>query len=272
MVKDRKKLFLWLELGAGVLLLLLVPLLLLLKPDKKPVPETVLTTVPETTSPYLSEVFSYDGDYLTCLTRESIPGIDVSNHQGDIDWEQVRLSGIQFAFIRVGYRGTDLGNVYEDERAQQNYAGAKAAGIKIGGYFFSQAVSVEEAQEEASFALAVTKDWELDLPLVYDWEYTGDDTRVAYVSDRTVTDCTAAFCRAVEEAGRESMVYCNPYQFREKLMIEELPWLSLWYAEYTDAPTLPRATTFWQYTETGSVPGIAGNVDIDLYFPPKPLA
>lgn len=259
-------------IAAAVLLLTLI-LCLFLIPKKKPDPPAATeATVPETTSPYLSEVFSYEGDYLTCLTRESIPGIDVSNHQGDIDWEQVRLSGIQFAFIRVGYRGTDLGNVYEDERAQQNYAGAKKAGIKIGGYFFSQAVSVEEAMEEASFALSVTKDWEMDLPLVYDWEYTGEDTRVARVSDRTVTNCTAAFCRAVEEAGRKSMVYCNPYQYRELLMPQELPGLPLWYAEYTDAPTLPRATVFWQYTETGSVPGIAGNVDIDLYFPPKPLA
>lgn len=270
MLKERDKVFLILGSVVGAVLLTVL-LILLVLPKEEPVPETEPTTLP-TTSPYLDMAFYLDGDYLTCATRESILGIDVSNHQGDVDWQQVRSAGVQFVFLRIGYRGNAEGNLYEDERAQQNYKGAKEAGLLIGGYFYAQAVSVEEAVEEANFALELTKDWEFDLPLVYDWEYSGDNTRVAQVDRETVTQCTAAFCQTVEAAGRKSMVYCNPWQYRDLLDMEAVGDIPLWYAQYTDTPTLPKETLFWQYTETGFVPGISTNVDIDLYFPPKPLA
>ena len=112
------------------------------------------------------EDFSYNGDYLACTTRAYELGVDVSSYQGEIDWQQVRDAGFAFAIIRVGGRGYgEEGRLYADETAQQDYAGAKAAGLKVGTYFFSQALNEYEASEEARFALEQIEGWELDLPL-----------------------------------------------------------------------------------------------------------
>lgn len=265
------KIFLIISIIAGSLLLLTLVLCLLLIPKKEPPPETTPTTEatqpPIPANPFTPMDFGYRGQYLTCLTAESVLGIDVSSYQGQIDWQQVKDAGIKFVMIRIGYRGMDLGGLYADEWAQQNYEGAKAAGLAVGGYFFSQAVSVEEAREEALYALEITKDWLLDMPLVYDWEYTGDENRIAGVDARLMTDCTKAFCQAVEEAGKTPMIYFNPGQSRDLMYLDELTDYGFWLAMYTDQMEYEHKVDMWQYTCEGAVPGIEGNVDINLYFP-----
>lgn len=240
-----------------------------------PTQPTVLQTEPVTeptspfpANPYGPNDFQFKSGYLTCLAGPSVLGIDVSSFQGEINWEQVRKVGVEFAIIRVGGRsyGPD-GEIYDDDYALANYQGARAAGIKTGVYFFSQAITEEEAIEEANYVLERTKDWELEFPIVYDWEYISDTARTANVDQRTLTDCTLAFCRTIEEADREAMVYFNPTQMDKRFYLEELMDYRFWLAMYADRMTFPHRVDMWQYSCEGKVPGIEGLVDLNLFFP-----
>lgn len=219
-------------------------------------------------NPYGPEDFTYGEDgYLTCSAGLSVMGIDVSSYQGDIDWAQVRSAGVEFVMIRLGYRGYTQGSLMADDRAAEYYAGARSAGLKVGAYFFSQAVTVEEALEEAEFCLDLVRDWVLEMPLVYDWEYIDEEARTADVDRRLLTDCTLAFCGAVEQAGYAPMVYFNTYQARDLLHLEELTAYRWWLALYSGEMTYPHRVDMWQYSCTGTVPGIATDVDLNLWFP-----
>lgn len=221
-------------------------------------------TLPE--NPYGPEDFEYQGDYLACTVGSAVLGVDVSSHQKTIDWDQVREAGMEFAIIRIGYRGTTSGGVYVDEYALENLAGARAAGLKVGVYFFSQATSPEEAVEEAELCLNTLPDQPLDLPVVFDWEIAGEDTRTANVDGDTLMDCTRAFCQRIEEAGYDAMIYFNPHVAENLLDLTALQEYPFWLAMYTDLMTWPHAVEMWQYTATGSVPGIEGDTDINLWF------
>lgn len=231
--------------------------------------ETTVPTTEETTQPEPEPLtFGYDGDYLTCLSRESVLGIDVSKYQGNIDWQKVADTGVEFVMIRIGYRGYgQAGTLGADSMAQENYRGAKEAGLKVGGYFFSQAITTEEAIEEANYVMDIIAGWELDMPLVYDWECLAEDYRTMGVDARLLTDCTKAFCDTVENAGYTPMIYYNPDQSYKQMYMDELTQYGLWLAMYAPQPDFPYPIDMWQYTNQGSVPGIQGNVDINLYFP-----
>ena len=228
-------------------------------------PPTEPTNPEPEASPYTMGDFQYDGRYRTCLAADTIPGIDVSAHQKTIDWQQVADSGIEFAMIRVGYRGYETGLVNPDDRRQENYEGAKAAGLKVGAYFFSQAVTVEEALEEARYILEAIEEWELDMPVVFDWEHKKEG-RTLNLDSRIVTDCAIAFCDAVREAGYETMVYFNPHHARRFFHLWELEDYPFWLAYYTDRMQYDYKVEMWQYTNSGSVPGIETPVDINIYF------
>ena len=211
------------------------------------------------------EDFAYDGDYMTCLAKPSELGVDVSYYQGDIDWQQVKEAGITFAFIRVGGRGYGEGELYADVCAQKNYEGAKAAGIKVGAYFFSQAINEMEAQEEAWYALDIISTWELDLPLVYDWEYISEDARTGWMEESDKILVTKAFFRVLEGMGVEPMAYVGHWAGEEYMYaVQDYP---VWVVKYSDIMDFPYDFQYWQYTCTGSVPGIEGDVDINLYIP-----
>lgn len=225
------------------------------------------TTVPAETEP-VPLTFGYAGDYLTCLSAPSVLGIDVSRYQGNIDWQKVKQAGVEFVIIRAAGRGYgNSGQLYEDSIAQENYRGAIAAGLKVGAYIFSQAISEEEAREEARYLLEITRDWQLEMPLVFDWECLAEDYRTMGVDARRLTDYTLAFCQEIEAAGRTPMIYYNPDQSYKQMYLEELSEYDLWLAMYQDTLEYPYEVSFWQYTNEGSVPGISGNVDINLYFP-----
>ena len=272
MIKTKRNIWLWVGLGLAVLLLACAAVLLFrgIQPSETEQPhQTALAaTLPEPEKNiFTQEDFAYDGDYLTCLSGQSVLGIDVSSHQKQIDWAQVKAAGVEFVMLRAAYRGSIEGALSEDKYVQVNYAGAKAAGLKVGAYIFTQAISVEEAIEDAQYILSITQDWELDLPLVFDWELIDESYRNGFVDARLLTDMALAFCQSVEAAGRDAMVYFNPDQSRTLLYLEELTDYDFWLAMYSDHMNYPYKVDMWQYSCTGTVPGIEGNVDIDLYFP-----
>ena len=231
------------------------------------VPETT-TLPPPTENVFTPMDFGYEGDYLTCLTDESWLGVDVSSHQKDVDWEKVRDAGFQFAMLRVGFRGYgQTGSLNADKYAKQNYENATAAGLKVGVYFFSQAITVEEAVDEAEYVLELIDGWDLQMPVVYDWECLADDYRTVVVDSRLLTDCVKAFCDRIGQAGYTPMVYFNLSQSRTQMHLEELVDYKFWLAMYSEFMTYEYKVDMWQYTNQGSVPGIKGNADIDLWFP-----
>ena len=230
-------------------------------------PATEDTTVETTEALPVALEFGYEGEYLTCLNAESMLGIDVSSFQKEIDWDKVAAAGIQFVMIRVGFRGYgEKGTLVEDKYAQANYAGAKKAGLKVGGYFFSQAISKEEAIEEAEYVLQLTKDWETDMPFGFDWECHTEEYRTAGVDADTLTACTKAFCETMTAQGQPSMIYVNPVDSPKQMHWEEISQYGLWLGQYGESLDYPQKVGMWQYTNQGKVPGIKGNVDINLYF------
>ena len=236
-----------------------------------------LASLPRNTKPqpwkmpeslYTPADFSQTESFLTCNAGAVAVGIDVSSHQGVIDWEQVASAGVQYVFVRVGYRGYGNGAVMADARAAENLRGAKDAGLLVGAYFFSQAIDVQEAEEEAAFAMETleTIGVKLDLPVVYDWEYVSETARTAQMDRQTLTACTLAFCRAAEAEGYVPMIYFNTSQGRDLLdlqQVEQYPW---WLAKYDLEADFLCRTDLWQYTNEGLVPGIGRTVDINLMF------
>ncbi len=241
------------------------------EPGGTEAPSPQMPTEPEVTWPDLPENpygpldFGYEGEYLTCIAGQSMLGIDVSEWQGPIDWEQVAQAGIEFVIIRVAWRGTDQGGLNVDAMAHEYYKGAKEAGLKVGGYIFSQAISPEEAEEEARYLMEQVKDWELDFPLIMDWEYVNDEARSADVSARTLTDSFKAFCETVLQEGYTPMIYFNPAMVWDRIYLYELGDYAFWLAMYDCTMDFPYRVDMWQYTGNGTVPGIDTPVDMNVY-------
>lgn len=268
------------ELLLGCILLLAAAIVLIVhlaKPAPKPAAPTETTLFTEPTAATLPPLpenplqpgdFAYREDYLTCLTAPSVLGIDVSEWQANVDWQQVKAAGVEFVIIRAGWRGSELGVLTRDTLAQSHYEGAKAAGLKVGAYFFSQAISLEEATADGDFLLEIIRDWELDMPVVFDWEHISDSYRTAQVDARLLTDITKTFCDKIATSGYKPMVYFNAAHAADRLYLQELTEYGFWLAQYDDQMDYPYRVDLWQYTESGTVPGIDGKVDIDLYFPP----
>jgi len=197
---------------------------------------------------------------------ESEMGIDVSYHQGDIDWGQVKAAGIDFVYIRCGYRGYAAeGTLNEDPKFEEYYEGAKKNGLKVGVYFFSQAVNEKEAEEEAEYTAKLLKGKKLDLPVCFDPENAGgSDSRTYNISGKQFTLNTKAFCKKINDKGYNVMVYSNMNWEANKLDMASLEYIPVWYADYEPLPQTPYHFNIWQYSGTGTIPGISGNVDLDL--------
>ncbi len=196
-------------------------------------------------------------------------GIDVSYYQDDIDWRAVAADGIDFVIIRCGFRGYGSGDLHEDVRFREYMAGAAAAGLDIGVYFFSQATSVAEALEEAEFTLAQIRSTgvAVTFPVVFDWEQiTSMGSRTRSYSGKTVTDCTVAFCDAVAAAGYQPMTYFNETLAYLKLDLSRIQQYPGWLAWYHNYPDYIYDYQMWQYGSSGTVAGINGRVDMNLCF------
>ena len=223
---------------------------------------TVLDGVP--VNEYDAADFHRDADgYLRCA--DAPLGVDVSSFQGEIDWARVAAAGVKFAMIRVGLRGYTIGGIQPDAQFRRNIEGALAAGLDVGVYFFSQAINVWEAEEEADYVLEQLKGYELTYPVVFDWERIGTAAaRTDNVGAAAVTRCAGAFCDMIADAGYTPMVYFNLDQGYLSYQLDRLTDYGFWLAEYQDCPTFYYRCDLWQYTERGRVDGIDGAVDLDL--------
>lgn len=197
-------------------------------------------------------------------------GIDVSKFQGAIDWGKVAGDGVEFAFIRVGYRGWgSSGRLVEDEYFEKNIQGALKAGIKVGVYFYSQAITEEEAVEEANFVLERIAPYNVECPVVFDVEKVSEDNaRMNLITLEERTYLTKVFCKTVKDAGYKPMIYHNTQMGALMLDLTELEEYDKWFAAYTNTFYYPYEYKVWQYSDTGRVPGIKGKVDLNICFEP----
>lgn len=213
-----------------------------------------------------------------------VNGIDVSDWQGDIDWAQVKAAGYDFAIIRCGYRGYGYGRLAIDSKFEQNIQGALANGVQVGVYFFSQAITVQEAQEEASLVISLLKDYKITYPVVFDWETANNPsdpwrTNINLSVD-TMTSIADTYLTMMEQAGYKGMLYGNRYDLKrfnwEYLSQKYKVWLAgypnryqnydTYYKVGDELPELYCGYQMWQYKSTGQVPGINARVDMNVAF------
>ena len=209
----------------------------------------------------------YEGDENYMIRR----GIDVSEFQGKIDWDKVKEDGIDFVFVRAGHRTMHTGDLQRDSRAIKNLTRAKKAGLDVGAYVFSQAITKEEAREEAQLCLDVIKESgvELTLPIVFDPEIVIEDyyARINFISGKQFTDNAVAFCEKIKKAGYTPAIYANCSTETDILDMSRLKGTTIWYADYSNVPETPYDFTFWQYSNLGWVDGIPETeTDLNVWF------
>ena len=257
------------------------------QPDEQPLPTAAPTVLvsddelgtisiqpPEdaSTNEYRAEnlILGDDGYYTYTIDGEKVSemGVDLSENQVGIDFEAVRESGIDFVMLRIGGRGYGSGRLYADSAFEEYYEQAKDAGLKVGAYFFSQAISRDEAAEEAQYALSLLGDRILDYPLAFDWEYLEEDeARTDDLTGAQITVLAEAFCDTVEAAGCRSLIYANTSLILQSYDFNTMKNYDFWLADYRELPeqdAMYYRFTVWQYTTEGSVPGIDGTVDLNL--------
>ncbi len=197
----------------------------------------------------------------------SLEGVDVSEFNGDIDWEKVAAAGVDFAMIRIGGRNYGDGELYSDTKAIENIEEAKAAGISVGVYFFSQATTDAEAMEEANYVIELLDGEKLDFPVAYDWEIVkDDDARTDDVSSDQATSNARVFCDTISAAGYTPMIYSPSQELYFKYDLQQLTDIDIWYCEYADVPSFYYQFSMWQYSCTAEVDGIDGTTDLNICF------
>ena len=212
-------------------------------------------------------VLHYEGDENYTIRR----GIDVSEFQGKIDWEKVKKAGYDFVFVRAGHRTMHSGDLQKDKRAVKNLQRAKKAGLDVGVYIFSQAITEKEARKEAELCLDVIEESgvEITLPIVYDPEIVVEDyyARINYISGEQFTDNTVAFCEKIRKAGFTPAIYANCSTETDILDMSRIKDTVIWYADYGSTPESPYDFTFWQYSNLGWVDGIPETeTDLNVWF------
>lgn len=221
-----------------------------------------------------AEEFYSDGEYVNYNGSEytALRGIDVSEHQEEVDWAAVRGDGVEFAIIRAGYRGYSEGELYEDNYFRANIEGAIAQGILVGVYFYSQAINTDEAAEEAMFLLSLIADYDFSLPVFFDWEHVGNVgvTRCDNVDGKMITDCCLAFCEIISRAGYETGVYFYRGLGYTQYELNRLGNLVFWAAAPGSVPDFYYEHKIWQYSYTAQVSGIKADTDLNLMFVEKP--
>lgn len=255
----------------------------------------------EEPDPHAGQVYLYDGyDWVWMTPLEGVPvnkltaddftdagglvrytgseytvlrGVDVSEHQQGIDWNSVASSGISYAYIRLGWRGYTEGGLFEDTFYRENMTGAQQAGLRCGVYFFSQAINVAEAIEEAEYVLERLSDYRVTMPVVYDWEFVeSENARTAELSVEGRTACAVAFCETIRRAGYTPCVYFNRklgyYGYDLTKLTDYMFWFALPESPF---PNFYYACDMWQYSFTDSVPGIREGADLNLWFIPNEL-
>ena len=223
-------------------------------------------TVPENS--YDPAGFYEEGGFKRYKSEDTLAsvGVDVSSHQQEIVWELVAANGVEFAMIRVGYRGYTEGEIQPDDYFVQNIEGARAAGLDVGVYFFSQALDEQEAIDEANYVLEQIKDYPLSYPVIFDWEDIEADARTDGMDSVQLTKNAIAFCDTIKQAGYRAGVYFNQRFGYEEFDLESLQDYVFWLAEYNDTPSFSFHFQIWQYCNDGRVDGIKTDVDLNLAF------
>ena len=195
-------------------------------------------------------------------------GIDVSRYQGNIDWNKVAAQGVEYVIIRVGIRGWGQeGTLVLDEKFEDNIKGASAAGLKVGVYFFSQAVTDEEALEEADLVLEAIAGYDVSYPIVYDVEKTSEASgRMNQLSVEDRTRMAHIFIDRIKEAGYTPMIYANMEMWSVLINMAEFEDVDKWFAYYDTDLYFPYEYAIWQYSDTGRIDGIGGDVDLNISF------
>jgi GH25 family lysozyme M1 (1,4-beta-N-acetylmuramidase) len=261
-----------------VVVALSVPLVALLpKTCSQPGLDFDVSTRPQPISTVLLDEnnLKQDGGFYTYEQDNNMKtriGIDVSSHQGVIDWQAVAKNGIEFAFIRVGVRGYTVGDISLDNQYQANIEGAVDAGIKVGVYFFSQAIDEIEALAEADFVLQQLSGRALDYPVVYDLESVAEaEGRINALSSEQRVRNARAFCERIEAAGYTAMLYGNvadiAHYYQDPTLADDY---GIWFAQYdVSEPVAPLDFTIWQFTSSGVINGIGTRVDLNIHFSPE---
>ena len=228
-------------------------------------------------NPYKSSAFSYnengflvyDDATYTCRI-----GIDVSKYQGNIDWAAVKAAGVDFAILRLGYRGYGTGKMVMDNTFYTNLQGCLDNNIDVGVYFFSQALNYQEGAEEAVFTMNALANYNVTYPLVFDWEpYPASvDARTKGITDAQLTQATLGFLETVKAAGWTGMLYQNPTYYYTHLDMSRFSGYPMWLAHYVSMTNFYYKYDIWQYSCTGKVPGIQGDVDLNIHLIPKDRA
>ena len=221
--------------------------------------------------PYLPENFIITEDELIEYYDNgeliSHKGIDVSRYQEKIDWQEVAEDDVEYAFIRLGIRGYTEGEIKEDDTFEYNINGALDNGIEAGVYFFTQATSVEEAEEEAQYVLDAIEPYDVTYPVVLDVEaVNSENARTAELTKEERTEYCIAFCEMIKQAGYTPMIYGNLKTFMLLLDMEQLEAYDKWFAYYDTELYFPYNVRVWQYTDTGNIEGIDTDVDINICF------
>ena len=202
--------------------------------------------------------YSLDGEVVSKF------GIDVSENNGEIDWEAVANDGVEFAFIRVGYRGNEEGGIHLDARFEEYLTEARAVGIPCGLYFYSQAITPEEAREEARFAISQLKGTALEYPIAFDSETHPElEMRNDNIPRGEMTSIAQAFCEEVKAAGYEPLIYGSSNDL-VRYVRDDLKMYPIWYAEYGSIPTVDTGFTIWQSSHEGTIAGISTPVDTNI--------
>ena len=193
-------------------------------------------------------------------------GIDISKYQPSINWQTVKDSGIEFVIIRAGYRGYGTGALVEDPYFKQHIQGATSVGLKVGVYVFSQAITTQEAVEEASLALSLVKGYNIKYPIFFDTEYStsAKTGRADHLSQTQRTTIAKAFCETIQNAGYNAGIYASKTWFYYQLDYSQLSQYDIWLAHYTTSTDFKYHYDMWQYTGTGTCAGVAGAVDMNI--------
>ena len=222
-------------------------------------------------NPYIFDNFVLEDGYMTYKNENgekiSHLGIDLSYHNEMVDWDELAQSGIEFIMLRCGYRGYTEGGLVEDEKFAEYAAEANRVGINLGVYFFTQAITVEEAKEEANYVLNLIKDYDISYPVALDSEYVNEDyarTNTVEISRELRSEMAIAFCERIKEEGYYPMIYASENWMRRNMDLEMLNQYDFWVAQYLDQNDFLYDFTIWQYTEKGSIPGIDEHIDLDI--------
>lgn len=219
---------------------------------------------------YNEETKEWEGTatYMAGTEKEAKKGIDVSTFQGDIDWKKVKNDGIEFAIIRLGFRGYESGKIVLDSKYEDNIEGSLKAGLDTGVYFFTEALDEEEAIEEADFVIENLENYKINMPVVIDVEESSDTekTRTRDLTADQRTKNVIAFCERIKDAGYDVMIYGNLKSFMIMMNIEELEEYDKWFAYYRYPFHFPYKIKMWQYTAYEKIDGIDGKADVNLMF------